>query len=165
MIGASGLGSAHHYSGHLRSALRRVIAVSSITRVPQSRDCAVTPVAHNGTYQAVIQMFNPSSNRRLQLATRIHYALMRELGHGVDVGRLLKNPLYARDVLFVCDACTGNDLPRLAKAFRGAMQEAIDAGASGTSTFGLSSFRSSQVDPASQASVPGTDFAQSEPTH
>ena len=77
-------------------------------------------------------MMIPSANRRLQLATRIHYALMRELGQGVEVGLLLKQPLYARDVLLVCDACSGNDLPRLAKAFRGAMQEAVDAGASGT---------------------------------
>ena len=48
---------------------------------------------------------NRSSNRRLQLATRIHYALLREIGQGIDVGRLLKHPLYARDVLLVCDAC------------------------------------------------------------
>ena len=46
-------------------------------------------------------MMTPTSNRRLQLATRIHYALMRELGQGIDVGRLLKQPLYARDVLQV----------------------------------------------------------------
>jgi len=75
-----------------------------------------------------------STNRRLQLATRIHYALLRELGHGIDIGRLLKQPLYARDVLLVCDACEGNDLQRLARAYRGALQEALDAGASGTTT-------------------------------
>jgi hypothetical protein len=103
-------------------------------------------------------MMNPSSNRRLQLATRIHYALLRELGHGIEVGSLLKQPLYARDVLLVCDACTGNDLQRLAKAFRGAMQEAIDAGASGTSTFGMSAFSSSN------ASTPGEGWTESLPT-
>src|SRR5262245_51869887 len=65
-------------------------------------------------------MIHSSTNRRLQLATRIHYALLREIGHGIDVGRLLKQPLYARDVLLVCDACTGHDLRRLAIAFRGA---------------------------------------------
>jgi hypothetical protein len=99
-----------------------------------------------------------TSNRRLQLATRIHYALLRELGHGIDVGRLLKHPLYARDVLLVCDTCTGNDLQRLAKAFRGAMQEAVAAGASGTSTFGLSAFNSSQL------SAPGVGWDESVPT-
>ena len=81
-----------------------------------------------------------------------------ELGQGVDVGRLLKQPLYARDVLLVCDACTGNDLQRLAKAYRGAMQEAIDSGASGTSTFGLSAFGGSQL------STPGEGWTESMPT-
>jgi hypothetical protein len=99
-------------------------------------------------------MMTPTSNRRLQLATRIHYAL----GQGIDVGRLLKQRLYARDVLLVCDACTGNDLQRLAKAFRGAMQEAIDAGASGSSTFGLSAFNGSQL------STPGDGWTESVPT-
>ncbi|MCW5656074.1 MAG: hypothetical protein KIT60_00100 [Burkholderiaceae bacterium] len=102
-------------------------------------------------------MMIPSSNRRLQLATRIHYALLRELGHGIEIGRLLKQPLYARDVLLVCDACRGNDLPRLARAFRGAMQEAVEAGASGTSTFGLSKFGSSQL------SMPGEGWTESLP--
>jgi len=102
-------------------------------------------------------MMIPSANRRLQLATRIHYALLRELGHGIEVGRLLKHPLYARDVLLVCDACDGNDLPRLARAFRGAMQEAIDAGASGSSTFGLSAYNSSQL------STPGEGWTESVP--
>jgi hypothetical protein len=102
-------------------------------------------------------MMIPASNRRLQLATRIHYALLRELGQGIDVGRLLKQPPYARDVLLVCDACAGNDLPRLARALRGAMQEAIDAGASGTSTFGLSAFNGSQL------SMPGEGWNESVP--
>jgi len=60
-------------------------------------------------------------------------------------------------VLLVCDACAGNDLQRLARAFRGAMQEAMDAGASGTSTFGLSAF-------SSQASTPGEGWIESVPT-
>jgi hypothetical protein len=95
-------------------------------------------------------MNTPSSNRRLQIATRIHYALMRELGHGVDVGHLLKHPLYARDVLLVCDACSGNDLPRLAVAFRGMTAAAgtqpsvFDASGFGVSAFGSSGFGVSQ---------------------
>ncbi|HTP70623.1 MAG TPA: hypothetical protein VML58_00285 [Burkholderiaceae bacterium] len=66
-------------------------------------------------------MIDRSTNRRLQLATRIHYALLRQTGIAVDVARLLKQPLYARDVLLVCEACEDHhDLRRLATAFRGA---------------------------------------------
>ena len=85
-------------------------------------------------------MIDSSTNRRLQLATRIHYALLREIGQGIDVGSLLKHPLYARDVLLVCDACTGHDLRRLAAAFRGAsMPHATAGGGPGdTSGFGAS---------------------------
>jgi hypothetical protein len=97
-------------------------------------------------------MLQPHSNRRLQLATRIHYALMREIGVGIDVGRMLKHPLYARDVLLVCDACSGHDLPRLATAFRG--MDAIEAGAAGASQFASlfnsSQFSTSQLSPESQ---------------
>jgi hypothetical protein len=81
----------------------------------------------------------------------------RRLAQCIHAGRLLKQPLYARDVLLVCDACRGNDLQRLAKAFRGAMQEAVDAGASGTSTFGLSAFNTSQL------STPGEGWTESVP--
>jgi hypothetical protein len=112
---------------------------------------------HNAPH-AGTQMMIPSSNRRLQLATRIHYALLRELGHGIEIGRFLKQPLYARDVLLVCDACSGNDLPRLARAFRGAMQDAVDAGATGTSSFGVSRVSASQL------SLPGESWTESVPT-
>jgi len=97
-------------------------------------------------------MITPSSNRRLQIATRIHFALLRQWGQGIDVSRLLKHPLYARDVLLVCDACEGNDLPRLAKAFRGATHDAAMAVAAGASdTAGLSVFGPSMPWPESQA--------------
>lgn len=103
-------------------------------------------------------MLSPSTNRRLQIATRIHYALLRELGQGIDVGRLLKQPLYARDVLLVCDACPGNDLPRLAKAFRGASQDAEAALAAGRSaTAGLSTFGPSVPWPESQGAAPHSE--------
>ncbi|HSW23999.1 MAG TPA: hypothetical protein VLJ62_14635 [Burkholderiaceae bacterium] len=96
-------------------------------------------------------MMDRRTNRRLQLATRIHYALLREIGQGIDVGRLLKHPLYARDVLLVCDACTGHDLRRLAGAFRGAsMPEAAAGSGTGDSTM----FGSSQGWSWSQASLP-----------
>lgn len=104
------------------------------------------------------------ANRRLQLATRIHYALMRELGFGIDVGRLMKHPLYARDVLLVCDACSGHDLPRLAIAFRGlttAEAEGVDAGAS---QFASSLFQTSSAPPSRfGASQPASEAPQSLP--
>ena len=96
-------------------------------------------------------MMDRCTNRRLQLATRIHYALMREIGQGVDVGRLLKHALYARDVLLVCDACTGHDLRRLAIAFRAAsMPDAAAGGRAGDS----SGFGSSQAWSSSLVSLP-----------
>lgn len=39
---------------------------------------------------------------RLHLATRIHFALLRELGEGVDVGRMLRQRDYADEVIAVC---------------------------------------------------------------
>jgi hypothetical protein len=96
-------------------------------------------------------MIHSSTNRRLQLATRIHFALLRELGQGVDVGRFLKHPLYARDVLLVCDACSGHDLRRLATAFRGA---SIPAVTTGGGTGDTSGFGASQAWASSLASLP-----------
>jgi hypothetical protein len=108
----------------------------------QPRQCR-----HEGKLKALMDR---STNRRLQLATRIHYALLRETGIDVDVGRLLKQPLYARDVLLVCDACSGHDLRRLATAFRGASLPAADGGLHG----GASGFGASQGWPSSLVSLP-----------
>ena len=55
---------------------------------------------------------------RLQIATRMHELLLREIGHGIEVERLLTRDRYARDVLLVCDACKGSELPGLACEFR-----------------------------------------------
>jgi hypothetical protein len=54
----------------------------------------------------------------LKLADRIHALLERELGQGIERARLLAEPLYARDVLLVCDALLATDGPLLARAFR-----------------------------------------------
>lgn len=56
----------------------------------------------------------------LQIATKIHFYLMRELGQGIDVEKMLKQPRYARDVLLVCDACPGTELATLAQQYRSA---------------------------------------------
>ncbi|MEY3296396.1 MAG: hypothetical protein RLZZ451_2444, partial [Pseudomonadota bacterium] len=41
-----------------------------------------------------------------------------ELGQGIEAPRMLAEPLYARDVLLVCDALAVTDGPLLARAFR-----------------------------------------------
>ncbi len=55
---------------------------------------------------------------RLKVATQIHDALRRELDHEIEVERLLTRERYARDVLLVCDALRGTELPLLAAEFR-----------------------------------------------
>jgi hypothetical protein len=119
------------------------------------RDGFATHGRHNGNREEK-QMMDRSTNRRLQIATRIHYALLREISHGVDVGRLLKQPLYARDVLLVCDACSGHDLRRLAVAFRAASMPAVVAhgGAGDASGFGTSQAWSSSLASMPPESVP-----------
>ena len=65
--------------------------------------------------------------RLLRIANRIHLLLLRELGQGIDVARMLAEPLYARDVLLVCEAKPGSDLDSLAHHFRVASAEPVDA--------------------------------------
>jgi hypothetical protein len=62
------------------------------------------------------------SDPRSALAHRMHLLLRRELGQGIDEARLLAEPLYARDVLLVCDALPGPGLALLASRFRQAEQ-------------------------------------------
>lgn len=64
--------------------------------------------------------------RLLRIANRIHLLLMRDLGQGIDVQRMLREPLYQRDVLLVCDAFVGSDLASLAQHFRSAQAEPLD---------------------------------------
>jgi hypothetical protein len=54
----------------------------------------------------------------LKLAARMHALLEHELGQGIDRQRLLAEPVYARDVLLVCEAMVATDGPLLARAFR-----------------------------------------------
>ena len=57
----------------------------------------------------------------------MHVLLLREFGQGVELQRLLEEPLYARDVLLVCDALRGSDLSVLAQQFRAADDVDADA--------------------------------------
>lgn len=54
----------------------------------------------------------------LKIADRIHVLLVRELGQGLNRQRMVQEPLYARDVLLVCDALRQTDAPFLAQHFR-----------------------------------------------
>lgn len=58
--------------------------------------------------------------QRQRIAQRIHTVLLQELDQGIDVKRMLAQPLYARDVLLVCDAMNDTELPQLAGQYRAA---------------------------------------------
>lgn len=60
----------------------------------------------------------------LKIAQRISTLLAQELGQGVDAARMVSDPLYARDVLLVCDALGGTELGALAPRFRVALAAA-----------------------------------------
>jgi hypothetical protein len=53
-----------------------------------------------------------------KLALRIDAGLLAVLGEGINAKRMLAQPLYARDVLLVCDALIGTELQALAVRFR-----------------------------------------------
>ncbi|MBL8320151.1 MAG: hypothetical protein JNJ42_17225 [Burkholderiaceae bacterium] len=98
---------------------------------------------------------------RLQIATRLHFVLMRELGQGIDVGRMLKHEVYARDVLLVCDAFRGHELEQLSKAFRVASDEPAPTAAAPLSTYEYrdSQFAAPVTGPAAMPPVAARDKA------
>ena len=59
-----------------------------------------------------------TTHEQLLLATRIHHALMRYLGSGVDVGRMVGSDDYAREVLYVCEGCGDAELKALGEQFK-----------------------------------------------
>jgi hypothetical protein len=75
---------------------------------------------HNRIRQPDRVMVTPTRPNRLQIATRMHFVLLRELGQGIDVAKMLKHDVYARDVLLVCDAHRDLELARLAQQYRAA---------------------------------------------
>ena len=64
--------------------------------------------------------FVDHANTRLRIATRIHFALLRYLGEGVDVARMLHSDAEAREVLWVCEGSGNRELVMLARQYRSA---------------------------------------------
>jgi hypothetical protein len=60
----------------------------------------------------------------LKIARRINTLLTESLGEGVQAQRMLDEPLYARDVLLVCESLGGEEFVKLARMFRQALLEA-----------------------------------------
>ena len=58
----------------------------------------------------------------MKIAARINALLVIEMGQGIDPARMLTEPLYARDVLLVCEALPGTELATLAPQFRQALR-------------------------------------------
>jgi len=67
------------------------------------------------------------SDTQLRLATRIHSALLRYLGTGIDVASMLSRKSYAREVIFVCTGCSDPELNALAREYVGARKAAREA--------------------------------------
>lgn len=57
---------------------------------------------------------------RLRIATKIHFAVRRYLGEGLDVGAMLKDAAYATEVLYVCRGSRDPELCTLADQFEAA---------------------------------------------
>ena len=59
-------------------------------------------------------------NTRLRIATRIHFALLRQYGEDVAVSTLLGDGADAREALWVCEASGRDELVVLARQFSAA---------------------------------------------
>ena len=64
---------------------------------------------------------------RLRLATRIHFALMRQFDEAVEVRDLLDNTANGREALWVCEASGDTELAALAQELRRATRRAVAA--------------------------------------
>ena len=61
------------------------------------------------------------------IVSRINLQLRRHLGQPVDTHRAVSDTRYAKDMLLVCDAMEGTDLPHLATQFRAVDEQIIAA--------------------------------------
>jgi len=57
-------------------------------------------------------------DQRSFIASRIDVQLRRHLGQPVDIHRAVADARYSKDMLLVCDAMQGTELPQLAAQFR-----------------------------------------------
>ena len=55
---------------------------------------------------------------QLQMATRIHFALLRQFGENIEITDLIKNQGVAREALWVCEASGDIELMDLARQFK-----------------------------------------------
>jgi hypothetical protein len=67
-----------------------------------------------------------NTRRCLRIAERIDILTRTELRIGIDPQRMVRDALYARDVLLVCDTQRGSDLATLSQHFRVAANEVSD---------------------------------------
>jgi hypothetical protein len=98
----------------------------------------------------------------MKIADRIDALLQAQLGQGIDLQRMLAEPLYARDVLLVCDSHRGHELAELARYYRLAAAEMVDDPKRQQTSSGFggatSDFMSSLFDgfkPSEPSSLPG----------
>jgi hypothetical protein len=115
-------------------------------------------MAPGGSAGETGKLDDPMDTRRCyRIADRLDAGLQREIGQGIARERMVHEPLYARDVLLVCDALRGTELERDAQKFRAAMAaaepmpdpERTAVAAGGRSGFSASRFLSSLFGPAS----------------
>jgi hypothetical protein len=101
---------------------------------------------------------------RFRLATRIHFALLRQFGEDVGVSALLTGSHEAREALWVCEASGNAELTGLARDFQRSVgtpvsQETADAPqdaawARNTSGFGASALPTLEPELPERASAP-----------
>jgi hypothetical protein len=102
-------------------------------------------------------------NNDLRLATRIHFALLRQYGANVEIGALIKGGGDAREALWVCEASGNTELAAMARELKKGQQAARASAAArsaaapqdnawsgDTSGFGVS--RPNELDPGSAGS-------------
>ncbi len=58
------------------------------------------------------------TSTRLRIATRIHFALLRQYGEHVEIGILMQGGADAREAMFVCEASGDTELATLARRLR-----------------------------------------------
>jgi hypothetical protein len=73
---------------------------------------------HRGAGNKITGASHTMDPNRFRLATRIHFALLRQYGEDVDVGALVKGSPEAREALWVCEASNDRELVELAAQFK-----------------------------------------------